>query len=149
MNRPRVSSVSPTLRGMKRVALLVILTAALTGCSLLPRAAAKSSPSPTPSPSRLEQVATACLSNALRVQDHGASISMDTEGEKDTSGDSIENTACILSKTGAPSYVVTHIDSTRALDGTQTDEWDGYKARWTYHPDNGLRITIIDTRITS
>jgi len=74
---------------------------------------------------------------------------MDTEGEKDTSGDSLENLACILRKTGAPSYVVTHIESTRALDGNQSDEWDGYKARWTYHPDAGLRITFIDTRIAS
>jgi len=42
-----------------------------------------------------------------------------------------------------------HINTTRALDGTQSDEWDGYKARWTYHPDAGVRITFIDSRLTT
>ena len=41
-----------------------------------------------------------------------------------------------------PARVREHIATTRALDGQQTDEWDGYQARWTYHPDDGLQITI-------
>ena len=41
-------------------------------------------------------------------------------------------------------YVTQHIESTRALDGMQTDEWDDMKARWTYHPDDGLSLTLID-----
>ena len=39
------------------------------------------------------------------------------------------------------------IDSTRALDGTQTDSWKDIDARWTYHPDNGLRLTLVDRKI--
>ena len=50
---------------------------------------------------------------------------------------------------GELSYVADHINTTRALDGTQSDEWDGYKARWTYHPDAGVRITFIDSRLTT
>ena len=34
------------------------------------------------------------------------------------------------------------INSTRALDGMQTDSWHDITARWTYHPDDGLDITL-------
>jgi hypothetical protein len=42
----------------------------------------------------------------------------------------------------APSFVVTEIDNTRALDGMQRDHWRKFKASWTYHPDDGLNIVI-------
>ena len=32
----------------------------------------------------------------------------------------------------------------RALDGQQTDEWDGISARWTYHPEDGLHLVLRD-----
>jgi hypothetical protein len=134
---------------MKRIALAVILAAALSGCSLSAMVAlVKPSPSPTPTTPRLEQVALAC-GVGPRIQDKGGSLSLDTQGKLDTTGDDLTVVVCVLSKTGAPSFVTDHIDSTRALDGTQSDEWDGYRARWTYHPDAGLRITFIDTRIAS
>jgi hypothetical protein len=50
--------------------------------------------------------------------------------------------ACILSYLKAPAAVVEHMDSTRALDGRQEDAWGDFKAAWTYHPDDGLDITI-------
>lgn len=50
----------------------------------------------------------------------------------------------MLEQLDAPDYVTQHIESTRALDGMQTDEWDDMKARWTYHPDDGLSLTLID-----
>lgn len=50
--------------------------------------------------------------------------------------------ACILKYLGATAAVISHMESTRALDGRQTDSWDGFTASWTYHPDNGLDITI-------
>jgi hypothetical protein len=42
----------------------------------------------------------------------------------------------------APQQVREHIAHTRALDGTQTDAWGEFQARWTYHPDDGLNMTI-------
>jgi hypothetical protein len=50
--------------------------------------------------------------------------------------------ACILGHLETPSSVTAHIEGTRALDGQQTDSWDGFSARWTYHPDHGLQMTI-------
>jgi hypothetical protein len=42
----------------------------------------------------------------------------------------------------APSFVTAQIDSTRALDGLQKATWGRLSAFWTYHPDNGLNISI-------
>jgi hypothetical protein len=50
--------------------------------------------------------------------------------------------ACILKNLGVTAAVLNHMDNTRALDGRQTDSWDGFTASWTYHPDDGLDITI-------
>lgn len=75
------------------------------------------------------------------------SITLDTKGPKEGNAkihDEIEDVSCLLAGLGAPDYVADHINSTRALDGQQTDEWDDIEARWTYHPDNGLKITFID-----
>lgn len=49
---------------------------------------------------------------------------------------------CVLDSLDIPSRVLDHIGHTRALDGMQTDSWDDYEARWNYHPDNGMSITI-------
>ena len=58
-----------------------------------------------------------------------------------------DSVACILMHLQAPNHVIAHIDSTRALDGQQTAEWDDLAARWTYHPSAGLTLTIVDKRI--
>lgn len=82
------------------------------------------------------------------VRDKGASIDLDTRGKNEASGWSYFTVTCLLTKLAAPSYVLAHIDSTRALDGQQTDTWDDVAARWTYHPDSGLRLTLVDERLT-
>jgi hypothetical protein len=62
-----------------------------------------------------------------------------------TVGSAFMNTdtaACVFDKLGVPDAVRQHVSTTRALDGQQTDSWPGYTARWTYHPDDGLQMTI-------
>lgn len=76
------------------------------------------------------------------VGDEGESISFDTEGEEDFSGDDISEVACVLSALDTPDRVIQRMDGTRALDGTVEDEWGDYEAFWTYHPSSGMRITI-------
>lgn len=49
---------------------------------------------------------------------------------------------CVLDETDAPQRVTEHIESTRALDGQQTDEWEEYSARWSFHPDDGMSLTV-------
>lgn len=106
------------------------------------------SPTPTPTPqSRIVAASNACPRTLNEPADGGKSLFLDTKGTDDREGDPIEYVSCILGKLNTPDYVVRHIDSTRALDGQQIEEWDGIKARWTYHPDDGLQITLVDSEV--
>lgn len=49
---------------------------------------------------------------------------------------------CMMEAAKAPSAVESRMNNTRALDGTQDAEWEGWSAFWTYHPKNGLDITF-------
>jgi hypothetical protein len=77
------------------------------------------------------------------LADRGRTISFDTAGDEDYGvGDDVEDVACVLLALRAPSFIITEIDNTRALDGMQRDSWRKFKASWTYHPDDGLSIVI-------
>ena len=96
---------------------------------------------------RLEKAADTCnLMTLLIVSDEGKTLTLTTAGKsgKSASYTDIEDVACVLTELEVPSYVVSHIDSTRALDGQQTDEWDGISARWTFHPEDGLHLVLRD-----
>ena len=94
---------------------------------------------------RFETAAEACeLVPLLVVADKGKTLTLTTAGKSGASYTDIEDVACVLAQLEVPSYVVSHIDSTRALDGQQTDEWDGISARWTYHPEDGLHLVLRD-----
>lgn len=97
-----------------------------------------------PAKTPIQAAAVDCLVAEANVGDAGKSISFDTEGNDDpaTGNDEMEDVACVLNALNVPDYVVTHIDDTRALDGMQEDTWDGYTARWTYHPDDGMNLTV-------
>lgn len=80
-----------------------------------------------------------------RVHDKGRSLTLEADGEADGLGsDTIEDVSCVLDAISAPDYVRQNINSTRALDGQQEDSWAGVRARWTYHPDTGLQITLVE-----
>lgn len=54
----------------------------------------------------------------------------------------VSDVDCVLGNLGIPDRAMEHVSSTRALDGQQTDAWDDITARWTYHPDSGLNMTL-------
>ena len=49
---------------------------------------------------------------------------------------------CVLRKLDTPSSVRERMYATRAIDGTQSEEWGSYKATWTYEPAQGLTVII-------
>lgn len=89
----------------------------------------------------LEEAFATC-DEAGRIADEGHTLIVDTKGDDDATGDSFVDLACLLTELDAPSSVTAHMDSTRALDGMQTTNWDKFDARWTYHPDRGMGLTI-------
>ena len=96
---------------------------------------------------RLEQAVDDCKQLGLSspyvtVHDEGRSLTVDQEGEDETSGASIDELVCVLAAAGVPDSVVARMEVTRALDGMQTAEWDGITATWTYHPDSGMNLIL-------
>lgn len=49
---------------------------------------------------------------------------------------------CVLDSLDAPAVVRSHLTGTRALDGVQEDTWDGFSARWSYHPNSGMDLAV-------
>lgn len=91
---------------------------------------------------RFERIAEACDLPSV-VGDGGDSLTIRGGGEQRSIYDA-SDIACVLREADAPSHVMTHITSTRALDGQQTASWDGISARWTYHPDPGLSLILVE-----
>lgn len=117
----------------------------LTACGVVPDAASVVSEDEEFSSTwMLEDAAEYCEVPDDVLQDAGQSMSFDTMGEDEHIGDSYEDIACVMTYLDAPDYVIDHIDNTRALDGQQSDEWDDIEARWSYHPDSGMNLTLID-----
>jgi len=101
-------------------------------------ASGDSYPAGTSSPSAVPLPADA-------VSDGGTTVTMRTEGDESPGGvayQTVDDVICVLLALGAPTRVTDHISTTRSLDGQQTDNWDDYEARWVYHPDDGLQITV-------
>lgn len=91
----------------------------------------------------LENAYDSCSSpQGITVGDNGRSMKIDTQGTKDATGTSMADAACVLGALEVPDYILTQIDSTRALDGTQSATWNGLSATWNYHPDSGMTMAI-------
>lgn len=79
----------------------------------------------------------------LRLVDDSKTLIVTTEGEDaDPLGVSTFWLGCALEQLDAPARVTEAVNSTRALDGVQDAEWDGYEAEWRYHPDDGVNLII-------
>ncbi len=90
----------------------------------------------------LSITAEACLGKDQLSSD-GKSASFDTKGQDDSEGDLLGSAYCVLRGLMAPDYVFQNIGETRALDGLLEESWGEFRASWRYHPDTGLRLTII------
>lgn len=97
-----------------------------------------------PDETEIEAAARRC-GLSLSVGDNGTSISLDTQGEDEYSGDDWEDVICLLDDLEVPDRVVSRMDQTRALDGTLDASWGDYEAFWNYHPDHGMNLTIYDS----
>lgn len=97
--------------------------------------------------SRFSTALTECELEGYRLlllEDEGRTLFLDMEGEDPQSGLlSITEVGCVLDELDIPASTIRLMDTTRALDGRQTDSWDGIKATWSYHPDNGLDVLLV------
>lgn len=82
----------------------------------------------------------------ISLGDKGASITIDTKGEDDTSGAAFDNASCILTELGVPDHVISQMDDTSAMDVRQSASWEGVNASWTYHPDSGMKLILTQAK---
>lgn len=144
--------------GMKRsLALVPVLLFALAACGDGDGAEAKAGGPAEQSGPSLRSTYDACISSVqqdltdaevggeatstelLDLAEDGASLQVSNgTGHEGLAFLTAVAVSCVLDELGAPSSVSAKMDQTRALDGTQSDEWGGFEVSWTYHPDNGL-----------
>lgn len=80
------------------------------------------------------------------ISDNDHTLYLDMVGDDVGSGDfTLTDVRCVLGALGTPQSVIHEMDSTRALDGRQSDTWGDFKVSWTYHPDEGLDILITES----
>jgi hypothetical protein len=117
----------------------------LTACG-----GAASNPAPTtPTQSQIRTARDACKVTSTeyaRLGDGGYTLTLQTPPKYSELGLPMTDVACILTGVSIPDSVVSEMDSTRALDGTQKASWDKFQASWTYHPDNGMRIILTESK---
>lgn len=131
---PAKSRAVPILIGV--VVVLVLLVAGL-GFALISK---NGGVLPTTSDkASFDQIRSDCSVVAgYQVEDNGQTLVLTVGGAYM----STSTADCVFTKLSVPDAVRQHVATTRALDGQQTDSWSGYTARWTYHPDDGLQMTI-------
>lgn len=94
---------------------------------------------------RQEQLPRAATSCHIKVDqydklDDGNAVRFDAATKR--SGATAGSVYCFLKELGAPETIESKIGQTRALDGTQTAQWNEFEATWTYHPDDGLNLLV-------
>lgn len=143
---------------MRRALLPLLAAVALAGCASptgsVVEAASASATSPTaetiPATPSLRDAVYGCDMHVSVLMDDGETLMLDGAGEDDShnssSTHSMEEIACILVELGTPDSIIGKMNSTRALDGMQTDSDGSFEYTWTYHPDDGIDIIITATR---
>jgi hypothetical protein len=96
-------------------------------------------------PASLLAAQTACDpdKDGTEVADGGHTLIIDSRGKSFLSGGlEAGELLCVQQNLQMSQAVVAHMGDTRALDGRQEDQWPGFTASWTYHPDSGLDAII-------
>lgn len=90
----------------------------------------------------LDTIANSCIMQKNLSSDK-QSIEVDTKGKDDSDGDSLASVFCLLRATVAPDFIFDSIKRTRALDGRLQETYGDYRVSWNYHPDSGLKLSLI------
>ena len=100
----------------------------------------------TTMPTKIENAADFCLKDGralgFSIDEDGKGAYMDGAGEDEIFAMDYSSQRCILRQLDVPSSVTSRIGNTNSLMGMQEAEWDNVSISWTYHPDNGLDVSI-------
>jgi len=63
-------------------------------------------------------------------------------GAKADDAQAMSDISCVLYALDVSEATVTRIETTRMIDGVQTDSWQGVTATWSYDDFNGLTLVL-------
>lgn len=129
--------------------LMALTLSACGGPSDASTPAASSTTSSAPPEPKIRQASRSCHldgSAYATLGDGGYTITLKGQPDAGTTGLPIKDIACVLRAVSVPDSVVSQMDSTRALDGMQKAAWDKISASWTYHPTNGLKVILTESK---
>lgn len=133
-----------------------VIVAGLSGCGGLSGRVADETPtppvatSPALAESHFQRAARSCGLNGSgygAIEDAGYTMTLQGKPKKGSRGGlSLKEIGCVLDAVEVPDSIASQMDGTRALDGTQKATWGKISATWTYHPDNGFRINLTESK---
>lgn len=112
--------------------------------ALLDDVRASASPDAANTPSANTSELEDLFQGVVTVEDGGKTLIVNTKPEEDDAvGLTSLSLDCIYEQLQIPASITARIGQTRALDGRQDGEWDGFSASWSYHPDSGANLIIV------
>lgn len=123
--------VADTISAMKRLIPVLVILAALTGC------AATSTP--------FQEALKHCKvhqGDSASLGDQNQTLTIQSFAANHPKGLVGDDVTCVLKALHVTDAVTQSIDGTRALDGMQSAKWGSINAKWTYQPEEGLRVIL-------
>lgn len=103
-----------------------------------------SSPQPEPTESDEPGAFDDLFDGVVSVEDNGTTLIVNTKPDDD---DPLGVTSlaldCVYEQLDVPTHIRERVGATRGLDGRQDGAWDGFTASWSYHPNNGANVIIV------
>ena len=133
----------PTRRGQRHHGLLMFLLGFISALLVVAAVVGGLFVARSTGSSGFANAVDSCHARGLhaRLASDETSLTLDAFSD---SGDSLTTPIfqCVLGKLGTPAAVRERMYATRAIDGTQSEQWGSYKATWTYEPDQGLTVVV-------
>lgn len=96
-----------------------------------------------PGPTRFQSAVKDCpAKHVADVGDGGRSLMLSTRPYRESVD--VVRVACVLQSLDVSDAVLDRMSSTNSLMGEQRARWDGIRAHWSYHPDNGMQIVLTE-----
>ncbi len=133
----------PTRRGQRHHGLLMFLLGFISALLIVAAVVGGLFVARSTGSSGFANAVDSCHARGLHARLASDETSLTLEAFSD-SGDSLTTPIfqCVLGKLGTPAAVRERMYATRAIDGTQSEQWGSYKATWTYEPDQGLTVVV-------
>jgi hypothetical protein len=125
---------------MRKVAILLAAMLAFGGCSSEPT----SGPAAKPKETKLEKAFNDCdpKSGQVELADGNRSILIHGTGDETEQVSAYVDMLCLTTELNTPEYITEAMGNTTAMMGRQHEESDGISYEWSYHPDNGMDMTM-------